>query len=149
MPSNIEIPLERKSWVLVTLEAAKDEPLTPVQLQKALFLLEKDHPEISGENYYSFTPYSYGPFDSSIYTDAGILAKEGYLTIKYSGFSNYREYKATEKGIEYAKSIPVNPAIKESINKIVEWVRGLSFQQLIQEIYHKYPDMKVNSVFRD
>jgi hypothetical protein len=68
--------MERKHWTLLVLAAAGGDPLTPVQLQKTLFLLEKERPEVSGRNYYRFTPYAYGPFDSRVYADAEILASE-------------------------------------------------------------------------
>jgi len=141
--------LERQDWVLLVLAAAKGEPVTPVQLQKALFLLEKDLPQIGGENYYHFTPYAYGPFDATIYADAETLAADGYITIGLSAstYSQYKVYRATESGLQRAKALSIDKTIREKVKGIVEQVRSLSFQELVAEIYRQYPEMRKNSVF--
>ena len=141
--------LKREDWVLVVLAAAKGDPLTPVQLQKGLFLLEKRCPEVSGGNYYSFTPYSYGPFDVDVYHDAECWQEKGFVTITYSGNSRFREYQATESGIKYVQSLPLDSSVLVCAEDIVQYVKGQSFQELVASIYREYPEMRVNSIFKE
>lgn len=139
--------MRRRDWVLAVLGAAKGEAVTPVQLQKALFLLEKECPQIGRRSYYHFAPYAYGPFDSTIYTDAEELAAEGVVAITPSEYGP-RVYRATEAGVSRAERLPPDASIQEAVHRIVAYVRSLSFQQLVAAIYRKYPEMRVNSVFR-
>ena len=37
---------------------------------------------------------------------------------------------------------------REYISRVFQWVRALSFEQLVRAIYAQYPEMKENSVFR-
>src|SRR5439155_6656754 len=56
-------PPPRSAWVLLALLAAEGHSLTPVQLQKCLFLLGSRRPKDVGRDFYHFRPYDYGPFD--------------------------------------------------------------------------------------
>jgi hypothetical protein len=42
----------------------------------------------------------------------------------------------------------MQPTAKDYVVNLANWVRQLSFQQLVASIYNKYPEMKANSVFR-
>ena len=96
--------MERRDWNLLVLAAAGGDALTPVQLQKSLFLLGRTLPDtIIGEQFYRFEPYNYGPFDSSVYTDASILAY-GKLAI-LSDQGRWKQYSATAAGLKRAKEL--------------------------------------------
>jgi len=97
--------MERRDWTLLVLAAAGGKPLTPVQLQKTLFLLEKKLPEAIGDDYYDFAPYHYGPFDSTVYDDARALRDEGLAVIGPPAHGRWSEYAATPAAIEAADRI--------------------------------------------
>jgi hypothetical protein len=42
----------------------------------------------------------------------------------------------------------MQPRAREYVVDVANWIRQLSFQQLVASIYNRYPEMKVNSVFR-
>jgi hypothetical protein len=140
--------MERRDWNLLVLAAAGGEPLTPVQLQKSLFLLGKAIPaRLDSEDYYRFEPYNYGPFDSTVYLDAANIA---YHRLALDSEQDRRkQYVATPRGIEKAKELEkaLQPELVDYIHKLVAWVRAQSFTSLLQVIYQQYPEMKVNSVF--
>jgi hypothetical protein len=128
---------------------AKGEALTPVQLQKILFLLGKEMPAATGKAFYSFHPYNYGPFDSQVYSDAELLSDMGLLSIQRP--SRWAEYAVTPAGLVRAAELE-KQASSEALSylrKIVEWARSLSFQQLVRSIYKQYPEFRTNSVFQD
>ena len=54
--------INRKELVLATLAAADGARFTPVQLQKAIFLLDRNLPADLLDTKFGFVPYDYGPF---------------------------------------------------------------------------------------
>jgi len=141
--------VERRDWTLLVLAAAKGAPLTPVQLQKALFLVGKNISKRRLGSFYKFRPYDYGPFDSAVYTDAESLQRDGLVEISRMG--SVREYAATSPGLGAASDLRADMLAEDEayIDRLVDWVRPLSFSQLVQAIYREYPEMRANSVFRD
>lgn len=141
--------MDRRDWNLLVLAAAKGEPLSPVQLQKSLFLIAKNLESAVGPGFYDFQPYNYGPFDALVYADAREHAVEGLAKVVATP-GGWSEYTATPAGIVEAERIEsqVPREAAEYVRRIVEWVRRQTFQSLVRSIYEKYPDMKVNSVFQ-
>jgi hypothetical protein len=74
----------RDEFLLLALASASDGRLTPVQIQKAMFLLKQEAGQFVGPDFYEFVPYNYGPFNSSIYDDLNALAGAGLVTIDQS-----------------------------------------------------------------
>ena len=140
--------MKRKHWTLLVI-AAGDRPLTPVQLQKSLFLLGKNLPKTTGAGFYKFEPYDYGPFDVQVYLDAEILVAEGLVEISQSG-RGWNEYSATPGGRITAAVFEkkLNPKHASYIKAVVAWTQRLSFQALVRAIYAKYPSYRANSVFQ-
>jgi len=143
--------MERRDWNLLVLSAAGGTSLSPVQLQKSLFLLERNLPvEVRGEDFYHFEPYNYGPFDSNVYSDASILTFQGLAQSSQSCQGNWTEYAATAEGMDRANVLKASlpRGVADYVGKIVQWVRGQSFTSLVRAIYERYPEMKEKSVFR-
>lgn len=142
--------MDRKYWTLLALGAAQGKALTPVQLQKTLFLLGEAFPD-KMKNFYNFEPYNYGPFDVDIYGDAKILAQEGLVNIDMPNGRRWCVYSCTSDGLirveQVAKNIPRE--VWQFLRKIVDWIFPLSFSQIVSAVYAAYPKMKVNSVFKD
>lgn len=139
-----------KDWTLLVIAAAKGRAVQPVHLQKALFLLSENlsQKDLGTSRFYDFQAYDYGPFDGSIYSDAGTLALEGMVEIDLAPY--YREYRVTEQGQKRAQELrsEISPYAVQYLEKVVRWVQSMSFNDLIEAIYRAYPKMAVNSVFR-
>ena len=141
--------LTKRDWTLLAISAADGEPLSPVQLQKALFLLGKMKPYSVSRSFYDFTPYNYGPFDAAIYHDAETLAGDGLVAIQPSRQGKWVQYAGTAKGMLIAKTLEAaDPGAADYLRRAVAWVRSLSFQDLVKAIYAHYPEYKANSVFQ-
>jgi hypothetical protein len=138
----------RKDWTLLVIAAAAGQPVSPVQLQKALFLLGENLQ--LGAGFFHFTPYDYGPFDSAVYSEAESLDREGLVRIETPPFS-YREYRATDDGRARADILrqQLPEGVASYLDQVVTWVRSRSFNDLVRAIYQAYPKMKANSVFRE
>jgi hypothetical protein len=120
----------------------------PVQVQKLFFLIDREVANRIEGPYFSFAPYDYGPFDSSVYDELENMKFVGHATIDMSG--RYRRYSLTDQGfIEGSRVLSSLPEdIRQFFSDLTSWIRKLDFQQLVAAIYNKYPDMKVNSIFR-
>jgi hypothetical protein len=138
-----------RDWTLLAIDAANGDGLTPVQLQKALFLLSREMPDAVSEGFYHFVPYHYGPFDRRVYADAERLAQDGIVTIAQRSGENWSRFIINETGKSQAASLRryVMRNATDYLGRVVEWVQRQSFEQLVRAIYEKYPDMKANSVF--
>ena len=93
------VNMSRADWTLLAISFAKGRGLSPVQLQKALFLLGRELPGEVGPNFYNFIAYNYGPFDRAVYTDASHLCAQGKVAITPSG-NGYDQYSPTPLGLE-------------------------------------------------
>lgn len=143
--------MHRRDLLLAVLASAEGRAFTPVQLQKSVFLICRNVPSLinSGPTF-NFTPYDYGPFDPSVYTEAESLALSGQAIIAPSASGRWSTYAASDIGVARGRALiaELQANIQDYIRRISEWVRSQSFRDLVKSIYDAYPEMKVNSVFR-
>lgn len=142
--------MHRKDWLLLAIAASGKKGLSPVVMQKVLFLLGKQMPRAVGEGYYTFKPYNYGPFTTEIYTDASQLESDGLIVSVQQAGRSWSQLLLTPAGADVVNHIH-ETAPKDAISyleKLVEWAIPLSFQDLVGHVYQLYPDMKQNSVFQ-
>lgn len=140
--------MKRSDWTLLALAAAKGRPLSPVQLQKVLFLLGKKG-KVKGE-FYAFSPYNFGPFSADIYKDAEALAAQGLAQIDRNEPGRpWALYSATPEGLEQAATVKVDDGTRAYVQALVDWAKRLSFQQLVSAVYREFPEQRANSIFVD
>ncbi len=141
--------LDRDEMLLVMLSLADGKPLTPVQLQKSLFLADDKVRRAFGSRY-NFEPYDYGPFDQQVYADARALARGGLIEISTDP-RGWNTYAATADGIKRANKLQgrLSKEQRDILGRILGLVCRLSFSELVSAIYKKYPKMRARSVFRD
>jgi hypothetical protein len=142
--------VQRSDWALLAIAAAEGRPLTPVQLQKVLFILGREKHRRVGPGYYAFHPYNYGPFSSEIYADAEALDGMGLVDVEHGDPArSWSTYTATADGLaraqELRKKAPADAV--RYLEALVAWARKLTFQQLVSSVYERYPDQRVNSIF--
>ncbi|MBX9579140.1 MAG: hypothetical protein K2X87_02440 [Gemmataceae bacterium] len=142
--------MTRRDYVLAVLAASNGAALTPVQVQKLFFLLDRKAPHLTGGPHFQFEAFDYGPFDKGIYSELRTLATMGYAEIESPPNTPVRRYRATEAGVRHGRQVLDGlPAGAAGYNRdLSAWVRGQSFASLVSAIYNEYPDMKANSVFR-
>lgn len=139
--------MKRTDLLLKIIMAAEGTPLTPVVMQKVTFLLGNEFPQELPDDYYQFEKYAYGPFCMEIYRDAEALQRDGLVLISRNERGGWKEYSASFKAATFQlNSIPEH--ISRYIDETVNWARGLSFQELVRNIYKRFPDYRVNSVFQ-
>jgi hypothetical protein len=141
--------MTRERWLLMALAHRAGQPMTPVQIQKAMFLMAMEARQFLPQKFYDFVPYNYGPFDSDIYRDLEGLAARGLVTYDGSSDRSWKAYAATVAGVEAGlrAMTEANPKGVDYLRRAVDWVCSLGFTQLVRAIYQKYPAFKANSVF--
>jgi hypothetical protein len=141
--------LNRSDWNLVALSAAMGQPLSPAQLQKVLFLLQRSFPD-AVQGGYAFRPYNYGPFDAEVYCDAERMQLEGLVHVRRTS-GGWKEFSATPAGLERASVLAerADPRAVEYLRRVVAWAKRLSFAELVRAVYSAYPEMMANSIFKD
>lgn len=138
----------RQEIILAALAPAKGSPHSPVQVQKLLFLIDREISDLLGGPFFNFQPYNYGPFDQAVYRELEDLAAKGLVRISFE--RNWRNYELTPEGQEVADKVfkDLPQTARNYIKDASKFVRSLSFTQLVLAIYKAYPEMKENSVFQ-
>ena len=139
----------RQSLVLAALFAGESgSEVSPVQAQKLFFLIDKNAAHLCNGPWFNFTPYDYGPFDSAVYGDLDWLSHEGDIETVRNG--RYRTYRLTEQGRVKAQRalLSFSPDAQDYFARAKEWVKSLSFRDLVNAIYQAYPETRANSIFR-
>lgn len=142
--------MERRHWALLVLDEAGPSGLSPIQLQKTLFLIGRNLPDEVGDDYYEFVPYNYGPFDARVYSDAQYFVNSGLVQVIQVAGKAWSFYTITPNGHNMAQHIRETEASERALSyltKVVKWVQSLSFAQLLAAIYKAYPEYKAKSVF--
>jgi hypothetical protein len=139
----------RADWPLLALYAAEDGVLTPVQMQKVLFLLDQEVRDQIGTDFYNFKPYNYGPFASEIYNDLVEYALDGWIVFDNAPGRNWNKYVITAQGEDRASEIigKIDAGVSAYLTEIVAWAKSLRFSELVGAIYKAYPDYAKNSIF--
>lgn len=143
--------MEKKDVTLLVIESAGEEGLSPIQIQKSLFLIEQSHLPALPSDFYEFYPYNYGPFCEEVYQDADALVEEGMVFDMPVSGQSWSMYFIAPKGRDRAEAIRSENDIgdlAQYIKEIVEWISSLTFSGLLRAIYSKYPEYRENSVFQ-
>lgn len=140
--------MDRRNFVLAALSVANGAIYTPVQVQKLFFLIDREIPKLVSGPHFAFEPYNYGPFDQEVYRELEALETDGYVELVPQ--STWSSYRLTDKGQARGEKYLAKLDKKASsyICQASEFVRSLSFTQLVSAIYKAYPKMRENSVFQ-
>lgn len=144
-----EVSMERRDFVLAVLSVAGGDIHSPVQIQKLFFLLDMEISDQIGGPQFNFKPHDYGPFDRAVYDELKALESAGKVEIHPA--KSWRVYRVSARAQKEAERLfsQLTPQAQDYIKRASEYVRKLSFSQLVSAIYRKYPIMAVNSVFAE
>lgn len=145
------IAMKRKEIILAAMSTAGQKGFRPVHVQKLFFLIDDRLTKETGGPHFAFEPYDYGPFDQDVYRELDRLTAEGLVAVSDPGLGGPRTYWLTEAGLDKgAEALArLEAATQRALDRLTNFVRALSFGDLVSAIYRAYPEMKVNSVFTD
>lgn len=141
--------MNKRELLLVALGSGGKYSHTPVQVQKLLFLIDKNVGERIGGPVFDFAPYDYGPFDASVYEVLRELERDEFVSSSEST-CGWKRHGLTDKGVAESGRLAqvADPMVIGYIKRVSAFVKSLSFPDLVSAIYKAYPEMKANSVFR-
>lgn len=141
--------MDRSSIILAALAPGGGYRYSPVQVQKLMFLIDREIPNLVGGPHFAFRAYHYGPFDKRVYHSLDDLAQRGYVHIDDEN-SRRRTYTLTPEGVDAANAAfeGLNAQAQDFITRSSAFVRAHTFSQLVAAIYKAYPEMRENSVFQ-
>jgi len=128
---------QRGRYTLAVLSTGKE--WSPVQLQKMFFLLDKK----LGDPWWNFVPYDYGPFDPSVYREVEQLERDGLARITDSGVRSYALTPVGQREGELALN-SMSERTRNYIRSLSQWLRSLSFAQLVAAVSRDYPEMRLS-----
>jgi hypothetical protein len=134
------------NWTLMTIDMY-DGFISPVPLQKILFVLGEECDATHSDDYYDFEPYDYGPFDASVFEDAETLDQNGLIFTDREGW--YDTYQVTPTGSRQCESLrdELSSHTTDYHQELVDWAERQSFKGLLRKIFDTYPEYACNSVF--
>lgn len=140
--------MDQREIVLAGLAPAQGAQHSPVQVQKLFFLIDENIPDLVDGPHFEFAPYNYGPFDKTVYEVLVKLAGEGVVDL--TAEQRWVNYRLTVAGQKLADQLfdELPEEAKAFIAEASDFVRKLSFTQLVSSIYKAYPRMRANSVFQ-
>ena len=140
--------MTKREVVLATLAPAQGKQHSPVQVQKLLFMLDREASQLVDGPHFNFEPYNYGPFDKAVYQVLDELDEDELVTIRSSGWQ--RTYALTPTGQNDGDRLlgELSDSAKDYIRRVSAFVLKLNFLQLVSAIYKAYPDMQKNSILR-
>ena len=143
--------LMNRDVTLLVIAAAGDTGLTPIQVMKSVFLIGQSGLSDLPPRFYRFFAYDYGPFHPDVYRDVKELVDEGLVYEIREAGRNWSKYTIASPGLRYTEDLKRQVAreFSDYIDEVVSWVKSLTFNQLLQAIYAKYPEMRENSVFQE
>jgi DNA-binding PadR family transcriptional regulator len=146
--SNLMQPRDRL-LLFIALDGAP-QGLDPIRLQKGMFLFAMD--DSSGvDEVYDFVPYDYGPMSTQIYRDLDDLAERGLIAATPVEGQTWSRYSATEDGLVAARDLLEQEPSQEAARLLFEIkddVASHTFQQVLEDVYDRYPEFASKSVFR-
>jgi uncharacterized protein len=140
--------MTRDELVLAAMAPGGGYRYTPVQVQKLLFLIDRQIPERVDGPHFHFVPYHYGPFDGGVYHELDLLSARGLATIDPT--STPRTFTLTPDGVAAGNRALglLAAATQDFFIRTSAFVRAQSFSSLVSAIYKAFPEMRQNSVFQ-
>ena len=138
-------PMTRLEIVLAAMASGGESVgFNAIQIQKLLFLIDKEIPDLVGGSHFQFEAGGYGPCDGLIYEDLERLFETGEATVDES--APVPAYSLTPSGFRRGTQVLaiLSDEARRFITAHAEWVLWLPVTELLAAIFDSYPEMAVN-----
>ena len=133
--------VEPKDWLLLAIAAAGEAGLSPIQLQRSLFLLSQKRKTHVGPDFYQFEPGDAWPFSRALYEDLDAFVAVGDVVKEYRTESTRSVFRLAESGRTLAEELQprLKPEASSYLEEAVAWVT----EQSTLDLFHKTPTIRV------
>lgn len=144
--------MTKQDWLLLIIDAMGENPASPMEIQKALFLLGKNlnDQDRQCDNFYEFRAGDLGPEYIEIYEHTRVLESEKMIFIHFT-LNGYSEFEIRVKGHKKASQLQL--LLSEKTNKYIEdvikWLRSTPYSLVIASILNNFPEMGAKAIFRN
>jgi len=144
--------MTRRDWVLLLLglkSARRSPKLDPVRIQKGMFLFAQEA-AVQDKEKYAFEPLHYGPYSRELRRDVEDLVRQGLAEKRPVPGYTWSEYVLTPAGLGKATAL-LSTAPQTELRRLFDIkkeITGVPFGTLLRDVYEKYPDFAVNSIFQ-
>jgi uncharacterized protein YwgA len=135
--------MKQEQFVLSIFSVLKNYRLSPIQIQKLFFLLEKKHNDIFANcsNEFQFKPHYYGPYSKKLNDIVNKLTHDKYLATVQNNDIRYYQINTDIDNNNYS----INNV--NTIIELADYILNKGFKELCFAIYEDFPEMKENSIF--
>ena len=133
--------VEPKDWLLLAIAAAGEAGLSPIQLQRSLFLLSQKRKTHVGPEFYQFEPGDAWPFSRALYEDLDAFVAAGDVVKEYRPESTRSIFRLADSGRTLAEELQprLKPEASSYLEEAVAWVT----EQSTLDLFHKTPTIRV------
>jgi hypothetical protein len=133
--------VEPKDWLLLAIAAAGEAGLSPIQLQRSLFLLSQKRKTHVGPDFYQFESGDAWPFSRALYEDLDAFVAAGDVVKEYRPESTRSVFRLAESGRTLAEELQprLKPEASSYLEEAVAWVT----EQSTLDLFHKTPTIRV------
>lgn len=125
----------RRGWLLFAVSVAGPSGLSPVQLQRSLFLVCQKREELVGPDFYEFESNGSGPVSLALYADIDLLVTAEYIVKEWVPESSCSIFRLSGAG--RARVADFRRKMKKealgSFEDAVAWVKEQSYQEMVHK----------------
>lgn len=118
------------------------QPITRIRLMKLLFIIRQETDIRKIGSFYDFIPYRYGPYSFLADRDLRGLMRIGFVIGEKLSIPEEQLTTAIETYREFPNSV------RDEIRQLVLYYQSYSDQQLMKNVYDRYPDYTILSKHR-
>lgn len=140
--------MTKSDLILIFLLSGQGRPVGAIELQKGIFLIQQNLPDFQ---LFDFSAGDYGPVSISIYEEMGDLVESGQVFPILVKGSFARHWAISLEGAKRAKIAkkPLSMDQSNYIKSLGNWIRALSFKEIVSAVKREYPRYFGNSVFQE
>jgi len=133
--------VEPRDWLLLAMAAAGAAGLSPIQLQRSLFLLSQKRKTHLASGFYQFEPGDAWPFSKALYEDLDAFVAAGDVTKEYRPECTQSFFRLADSGRMLAEEL--RPHLKAEASSYLEEAVAWVTEQSTLDLAHKTPTIRV------
>jgi len=125
----------RRGWLLLAIAVSGASGLSPVQLQRSLFLVCQKREEQVGPDFYEFESYGSGSASTALYADIDALVATGDIVKEWVPESSCSTFRLSDAGRARAADFrrKMKKEALEGLEDAVTWVKEQSYQEMVHK----------------
>lgn len=125
----------RRGWLLLAIAVSGASGLSPIQLQRSLFLVCQKREEQVGPDFYEFEANGSGPASAALYVDIDALVTAEYIVKEWVPESSCSTFRLSDAGRAWAADFrqKMKKETLAALEDAVAWVKEQSYLELVHK----------------